>query len=76
MKDEALRELVREVVREELARYFRAGMDVLEKESAEDEAGLGGALALLEQHEDVMSSWMDWASDEEDGDDWQDFDDD
>jgi len=64
------------VVREELARYLRAGMEVLEKETTQDEIGVDDAMALLDKHEDVMSSWMSWASDEGDDDDWQDFDDD
>jgi len=87
MKKEELKDMVREIVREELANYLRTGLGALEvqepitahqsnkaADEAADEANVDDAFKLLEQHSDVMASWMRWAEDEVDETEWQDFD--
>jgi len=75
-----MREVAREVFREELARYLQTGLAVLTDDPStmadqmDNEADVDDAFTLLEQHSDVMESWMTWAADESDEAVWQDFD--
>jgi len=75
-----MREVAREVFREELARYLQTGLAVLTDDPStmadqmDNEADVDDAFMLLEQHSDVMESWMTWAADESDEAVWQDFD--